>query len=48
MAAANTSNDEPPKLTNGNVRPLVGNIDMATAMFTSACTPKSTETPNAM
>ncbi len=48
IAAAHTKSDEPPKLTNGKVKPLVGSMDMATARLISACTPNSTEMPKAM
>ena len=46
-ATAFTSSDEPPKLTNGRVSPLVGRMASATARFTSACTPNIVEMPNA-
>ena len=46
-AAAFTISDEPPKLTNGSVRPFVGSSDSATERFKSACTPNIVEMPNA-
>ena len=39
--------DAPPKLTNGNVRPVTGSMPTATPMFTTACIRMFTVIPNA-
>ena len=46
IATIVATSDEPPELTNGSARPFVGAEHVTTAMFTAACMPIISVSPN--